>query len=468
MWVRVVDGFALAALVMSLWQVLGGGANAGALRYIVPDVSTTALFYALASLLLVRHVALPSPSVFSRWRQHWRRAGESASWGPAVRAFIGTRLMVFVVAFFAVATFGLVEKPGLQVSNDPLVNLPARFDAGWYGQIAQDGYEWNHTFARQTNIAFFPAMPALMRILGPVLGSSEPGRPREMRMARMLWGGVAISLAAFLWALVYLTRLGTQLIGDDRAESAVLLLASYPFAFAYNAPYTEGLFLLASVGAVYHFNDRQWVRAGAWGALAGLTRPNGFFLAVPLGLLALHALWRARRTGDEQAKRSSVAAMAAAAMPVAGMLVYTLYVFWLTRIWFAWSRSHEAWGRSFDGFAPFVNAWTSLSEHGLIDVALTWPFNVLNAVGLLFALAMIWPVYRKLGFAWAAYVVISVLAPVFAGGVLSLGRLTSTLFPIFLALAAVLPPRAVPTWAAAFAILQGLCVALFFTWRQLY
>jgi hypothetical protein len=81
---------------------------------------------------------------------------------------------------------------------------------------------------------------------------------------------------------------------------------------------------------------------------------------------------------------------------------------------------------------------------------------------------MIWPVYRRIGGPWAAYVLVSVAAPVLAGGVLSMGRLTSSLFPLFLALAAILPSRAVSGWAAAFAMLQALCAALFFTWRQLY
>ena len=54
------------------------------------------------------------------------------------------------------------------------------------------------------------------------------------------------------------------------------------------------------------------------------------------------------------------------------------------------------------------------------------------------------------------------------GGLLSLGRLTSTQFPLFLALAAVLPPRAVGPWLVAFAIFQGLIAALFFTWRPMF
>jgi hypothetical protein len=46
--------------------------------------------------------------------------------------------------------------------------------------------------------------------------------------------------------------------------------------------------------------------------------------------------------------------------------------------------------------------------------------------------------------------------------------MTSTLFPVFIALAARLPPKAVPVWVTAFAVVQGLVAALFFTWRELF
>jgi hypothetical protein len=155
-------------------------------------------------------------------------------------------------------------------------------------------------------------------------------------------------------------------------------------------------------------------------------------------------------------------------MPVAGMLAFTVYLVDKTGVWFAWSRSHAAWGRTFEGVAPITNALARLGEQGLVTIAAGEPFSVLNAAALLFTLGLTWPVYRRLGAAWAVYVLLIVVPPLLAGGVLSMGRITATIFPIFLALAAVLPARAVPGWAAAFAILQGLCAALFFTWRQLY
>ncbi|PYR60031.1 MAG: hypothetical protein DMF85_06255, partial [Acidobacteria bacterium] len=66
------------------------------------------------------------------------------------------------------------------------------------------------------------------------------------------------------------------------------------------------------------------------------------------------------------------------------------------------------------------------------------------------------------------FVLLNIVPPFLSGGLLSLGRLTSTQFPLFLALAAVLPPRAVGPWLVAFAIFQGLIAALFFTWRPMF
>ena len=120
----------------------------------------------------------------------------------ACRAFVMTRPAVFVIAIAAVATIGLTATPGFVLSRDPVANLPARFDAGWYGGITLDGYNWDHTFQRQRNIAFFPAMPLLMRPLGAVFGMYDDTASRERRMLRGLWAGTVVSLIAFFWALV--------------------------------------------------------------------------------------------------------------------------------------------------------------------------------------------------------------------------------------------------------------------------
>jgi hypothetical protein len=163
-----------------------------------------------------------------------------------------------------------------------------------------------------------------------------------------------------------------------------------------------------------------------------------------------------------------VKSLLAASAPGIGMLLYSAYVNQMTGSWFGWARLHEAWGRSFQGLAPIARGYGWIENEGLLRVVAGLPFDTLNALGLLFALALIWPVFRRLGLACAVFVLINVVPPMLAGGVLSMGRLTATLFPLFLALAAVLPRRAIAPLVIAFAIAQGLAATLFFTWRPLF
>ena len=227
---RILDIASAALLGAALWiAVVGGG------RYLVFDIvvslrSPMVFLYAAASLAIVRHLLWPRPSALARLRSVYASIVARDDLTAALRAFVATRPTVLLVGFFAVLTFGLSDKAGFTPSKEPLANLPARFDAGWYAGVALDGYTWDHTFQRQRNIAFFPAMPMLIRPLAAAFGMHDRLASRDRQMLRALWAGVAISLAAFLWALVYVARLGRELIGAERAANAALLLASYPFA----------------------------------------------------------------------------------------------------------------------------------------------------------------------------------------------------------------------------------------------
>jgi hypothetical protein len=60
------------------------------------------------------------------------------------------------------------------------------------------------------------------------------------------------------------------------------------------------------------------------------------------------------------------------------------------------------------------------------------------------------------------------MTPLMMGGLLSMGRVTSVLFPTFLWLGVVVPPRHRLGWLVAFAMAQALAAIVFFTWRPLY
>jgi hypothetical protein len=63
---------------------------------------------------------------------------------------------------------------------------------------------------------------------------------------------------------------------------------------------------------------------------------------------------------------------------------------------------------------------------------------------------------------------VNLLPPMAAGGLLSIGRVTSTLFPAFFWMAAAVPPGHRAAWVVVFAVLQSFAAVMFFTWRPLY
>jgi hypothetical protein len=96
------------------------------------------------------------------------------------------------------------------------------------------------------------------------------------------------------------------------------------------------------------------------------------------------------------------------------------------------------------------------------------PSDLLNALAALFVLGAAWPVARRLGLAYAVFIVINILPPLAAGGLLSAGRFSSVLFPAFVWLAGAVPERQRPAWLASFMAVQALNATLFYTWRPLY
>ena len=119
-------------------------------------------------------------------------------------------------------------------------------------------------------------------------------------------GGTLISLGAFFGALVYLYRLARDILdNEDAARGAVWLLATFPFALFYGAVYSESLFLLGAVAAFYHFRRCEYVPAGAWGLLVGLTRPPGCLVSVPLAILAIEPWLPAWLAGGPRRNRAA-------------------------------------------------------------------------------------------------------------------------------------------------------------------
>jgi hypothetical protein len=95
-----------------------------------------------------------------------------------------------------------------------------------------------------------------------------------------------------------------------------------------------------------------------------------------------------------------VSSLAAAAMPGVGVLLYSAFIWNLTGSPFTWAQGHVAWGRHYTGLAVLVtDRYRYIANAGLTGYLSQVPLDFLNAVGVVFVLATVWPVARRLGLA---------------------------------------------------------------------
>jgi len=452
LWARTLDALTVLLAVVAAIVAVSGGfrAHAGGVRLAV--TSPLPLLLWCAGIAVVRHLAAPQQPLYRELPHRFVAWSRVPALRQAAAAAIGTRPIMLLVGYLAVFMIGFANgRAPLRHFTNELLNLPVRWDAGWYLQIVTDGYKYiAGDPSVQQNIVFFPAYPMLMRVGGRLLGGDMVG---------YVAAGMIISLGAFFAALAYLYAFARDRYGDDVAGGAIWLLAAYPFAIFFGALYTESLFLLGTAGAFYHFSKQQFGRAACWGLLVGLTRVNGVLMMLPLAWLAL----------SSTAAPLRIKALAAAAAPALGLAIYAGFIWRLTGNPLAFAASHAAWGRTYQGLGTLVShQYSILANAGLSGYVGTPGYDVLNALGALFAIATIWPVTRRLGAAYGLFMALNVFPALADGGLLSAGRLSSVLFPAFIWLATAVPTGQRPAWIATFAALQAFGAALFYTWRPLF
>jgi hypothetical protein len=188
--------------------------------------------------------------------------------------FACTRLFLLLAACFAVSRLASSADPGWTgPTSSAAINMWSHFDGSWYLSIAKTGYHFSP--GAQSNAAFAPLYPMLMRIGGQLFGGSD---------VAILTAGILISNLALLAAVAYLVSL-MQLEGhDDAAARAAWYLLIFPTSFFFSAVYPMSLFLALATGAFYHARRGQWNIAATLTALATLSRPDGVLLSAGLAL----------------------------------------------------------------------------------------------------------------------------------------------------------------------------------------
>ncbi|MFF9915135.1 glycosyltransferase family 39 protein [Streptomyces sp. NPDC013457] len=233
-----------------------------------------------------------------RWRASLYRAA------PALGLFAAARLTgMLVLAAWA-----------WHIGRSPRALLATSWDSDWYTRIAAHGY--GHTLhwpdgVVQSDLAFFPLYPALVRAVTTVL-------PVEGGTAGLLLSWLSAGVAA--WG-IYL--IGERLHGRPTAVLLVLLWGLLPHSIVLSMAYTEPLMTALAAWSLYALLTGRWLWAGSLAALAGLSRPNGVAIAAAVLVAAGCALWRGRGSGDG---RGDPRVWAGAVLAPVGWLSYLLWV----------------------------------------------------------------------------------------------------------------------------------------------
>lgn len=364
--------------------------------------------------------------------------------GFSVAVFLGVRVLL---SLLAVLTVGTVRPPssagsGVEVPATPgwhnAIDGTDRWDAGWFEGIAREGYDPNDASA-----AFFPGYPLAIRAVATALPVGEPG------------AAILVSNAAFLGALIVLFALTTFEFSVPMAKRTALLLACFPASFFFLSPYSESLFLLASLLCFWWARRGQWGAAAAAGVLAAATRSVGVLLVPPL----LVEAWSVRR-GDRSR------AVAASLAPLAAPALYALY--WLVHAGDALRPLHaqDAWFRTME--LPVVTLGNALwlGVTGITDPrGIYWTADVLLTALVLIPLALRW---KLLASPYLVYVIVSLLVilsyPLPERPLLSAPRFCIVLFPAFWAMAGLFTGRRFAVTLIAFVVGFSSLAIAFMNW----
>ncbi len=310
-----------------------------------------------------------------------------------------------------------------------------RWDGGWYGEIAQNGY-WIAP-GQQSPVAYFPLYPLLVRALG-LLGIGR------------WFAGPLISFAAGVAALLLFARWASR-VKPGVGAAAMPLLLLWPFAeYLFGVMYSDALFLALALGAFTALEEDHPVLATLLGALATATRPVAPGLV--LGLV-VRSLERRRLAGAPL--RFVDVLPAAAGLGLAAYMAF-LFVKFGDPLAFAHVQGAPGWDQP-PGWEAWLKVWwfKELFPRSAPLVAIRLVGHALATLG---GLALIVPTFKRLGLGYGVYVLIVLGLPALASKDFhSLGRYLMAAFPLFLTFATVLEPR--PKLRAAWLVASGLALA---------
>lgn len=348
--------------------------------------------------------------------------------------FLAVRVFISAAVYFIAPTLPASPNgvPWQALPEQPLLDVLARWDSAWYANIALVGYRF--ATDHPSNIAFLPAYPIIIKAGSLVTGN--------------VWiSGILVSNLAFLGSLMVLFKLTCLKLDRAAAGRAVLYTSIFPAAFFFYSMYSESVYLLAVLLAFYLWERRQGWFAGMFGGLAALTRPMGILLFLA---------GAARSLVEERHSRSSLISWNTASLflvPLA-LGVFLFYSYAVFGEPLAFLKSREVGWNEPVSFIPASHRELFASViNGTVLTGGIQKLRLLDASSAILFLALVFPVFKRLGPSYGIFTVGSLLMPLIVN-LDGLTRYVSVVFPGFMVMGAWAPRK------APVIILAGLSMAL--------
>lgn len=313
----------------------------------------------------------PAPSRTAPTRRRRPLSGWIAFHATPLAAFLWSRVLVFGAAVVSVAFINHDPAKGswprLGGPQIPLWQTFARWDGGWYLDVATRGYAG--TVQRSTgdaSQAFFPAFPLSTRALSSITGLPALATALILNLVLGAVGAVVV------WRLV------RHISGQPAADRAVALFCFAPGAFVLSMVYSEALFITAVAVSLLLLVRRNWYWAGVAGAVATATRPTGVALVLACAAAAFVAIKRERDWH----------ALGAVAIAPLGVLAYFAYLWQSTGHFTAWFKvQRTAWADYIAPVQAAVERWNHLRSGYVPNVHTEGLNDLLWAAGVVVGVA---------------------------------------------------------------------------------
>ena len=286
------------------------------------------------------------------------------------------------------------------------------------------------------HIVFFPLYPAIGRAIHLLTGLSATAV------------AYLVSNAAFIAAGVLMYRVAEMGQGGAGALRATLLFMFSPLTVFCSAPYTESVFILATLAGVYMARRRHFFWAVLFGALSANARMCGMATAIPIFYEMLSAL---KRRGVKD-----IALCVAKVLPVSlGLLAY---------IWLNWNVTgdpfrflqyqSEHWSQNFGSLVNTIEyTFANALEYHLFSYRIgVW---IPQIIAIFAALILFCLVLRRAHPGDAGYALVYYYASVAPTWLLSGPRYLTAMYAAYPMLALI--TRRGWVFAVVFSVMAALC-----------